>query len=139
MTKRGWKSADMLDKAKRELLEGGFIFQTVQGHRPNKASWYALTWQTLDRLPGYDPGAVETFERGAYRNGGALKNTTLGPRHGTDGHTTGPPHGTRRVHHGPPHGAMGVTCSNQPVPSHGHHLEQPSANANQIKERRHAA
>ena len=77
MAKRGWKSADILDKAKRELLEGGFILQTVQGHRPNKASWYALTWQTLDRLPGYDPGAIETFERSAYRNGEMSKNTML--------------------------------------------------------------
>lgn len=73
MATRGWKSADMLNKAKQELLDGGFIHQTVQGHRPNKASWYALTWQTLDRLPGYDHGAVESFERGAYRKDSLLQ------------------------------------------------------------------
>lgn len=67
MMTRGWKSADMLSKAKRELLEAGFIYETVKGHRPNKASWYAITWRTLDRLKGYDPGALEGFERGAYR------------------------------------------------------------------------
>lgn len=67
MLKRGWKSADMLAKAKRELLSGGFIYETVKGHRPNKASWYALTWQTLDRHPGFDFGAAESFIRSAYR------------------------------------------------------------------------
>lgn len=65
--KRGWKSSDVISRAKRQLLDGGFFHQTVQGHRPNKASWYALTWQTLDRRAEYDPGTVETFKRGAFR------------------------------------------------------------------------
>lgn len=137
MATRGWKSADMLDKAKRELLEGGFIFQTVQGHRPNKASWYAITWQTLDRLPGYDPGAVETFERGAYRKGGPLKNESLSPRHGTARHTIGPHHGTRTARHVPPHGSINAPIQSAPVPPRGHHLEQPSTTASQTKEQPH--
>lgn len=65
---RGWKSADVIDRAKRELLKEGFIFETVKGHRPNKASWYALTWQTLDHHTGYDTGAALLFKRGAYRD-----------------------------------------------------------------------
>jgi len=68
MAERGWKSVDMLTKAKRVLLAAGFIFETVKGQRPNKASWYAVTWRMLDRHPpGYDVGAAECFERGAYR------------------------------------------------------------------------
>jgi hypothetical protein len=67
MATRGWKSADMLSKAKRELLEGRFIFETVKGCRPNKASWYAVSWLALDKLTGYDEGAELLFERGAYR------------------------------------------------------------------------
>ena len=67
MSKRGWNSTDVITRAKRELIEAGFIHETVVGHRPNKASWYALTWQTLDHHPGYDPGAKESFRRGAFR------------------------------------------------------------------------
>jgi len=67
MGPRGWKSADMLTKAKRELLEAGFLHETVMGRRPNKASWYAVTWSGLDRINGFDPGAAETFNRGAYK------------------------------------------------------------------------
>ena len=66
MGARGWNSADMLMKAKRELLAGGFLHETVMGQRPNKASWYAVTWQGLDRIDGFDPGAAETFKRSAY-------------------------------------------------------------------------
>jgi hypothetical protein len=63
---RGWNSSAVITRAKRELLEAGFIHETVQGHRPNKASWYAITWQMIDDIKGYDAGALETFKRGAF-------------------------------------------------------------------------
>lgn len=72
MATRGWKSADTLTKAKKELLEGGFIFETVKGHRPNKASWYAVTWYPLNVHPGFDPGATSAFKRSAYLSGAPL-------------------------------------------------------------------
>jgi len=64
---RGWRSRDVITRAKRELLEAGFIFETVKGQRPNRASWYAVTWMALDRHPDFDAGALECFQRGAYR------------------------------------------------------------------------
>lgn len=131
MEKRGWKSADMLSKAKRELLDGGFIHETVKGHRPNKASWYAITWQTLDRIPGYDPGAVEMFERSAYARSQPLKNARLSPPPGTEGTPIGPPHGTRPALSVPPHGPIRALSPVRPVPPHGHHLEMPSPVVNQ--------
>lgn len=36
---RGWNSADVIHRAKLELVEAGLIYETVKGHRPNKASW----------------------------------------------------------------------------------------------------
>lgn len=129
METRGWKSADMLNKAKRELLEGGFIYETVKGHRPNKASWYAITWQTLDRHPGYDAGAVEGFRRGAYRENGPLKNASLKPSHGTERPSIAPSHGTEKPRTVPPHGPMEATFHTLSVPPHGHHLDMPSVGA----------
>ncbi len=73
LEKRGWKSADVITRAKRELLNAGFIFETVKGHRPNKASWYAVTWRALDKLPGYDTGAALCFERSAYQKAAPSK------------------------------------------------------------------
>ncbi len=66
---RGWNSADTITRAKNELLKSKLIYRTVHGHRPNTASWYALTWYTLDKIPGYDEGAAEGFRRGMYRTG----------------------------------------------------------------------
>lgn len=63
---RGWTSNDTIQRAKRELLAAGLIFETVKGCRPHKASWYACTWWTLDKLDGYDEGAAAGFVRSAY-------------------------------------------------------------------------
>lgn len=77
---RGWRSPEVITRAKRELLDAGLIYETVKGYRPNKASWYAVTWQSLDWNAAYDAGAMEGFVRGAYRlHGGiaAAKNASL--------------------------------------------------------------
>jgi hypothetical protein len=63
--KRGWTSADALAKAKKELIERELIVQTVQGQRPNKASWYGCGWLALDDLKGLEIIA-KNWPRGAY-------------------------------------------------------------------------
>lgn len=100
LSKRGWNSTDVITRAKRELIAAGFIHETVRGQRPNKASWYAVTWRTLDRLPGYDAGAAETFVRGAYQN------ATLRPSHGARGSPIAPSHGLGTPSPTPSHGAI---------------------------------
>ena len=62
---RGWNSPATIHKAKRELLEYGFLCETRKGHKPNKASWFALTWQTLDWIPEMDIQR-SGFTRSAY-------------------------------------------------------------------------
>lgn len=104
LAKRGWKSSDVIYRAKQELQEAGFIHETVMGHRPNKASWYAVTWRALDKVPGYDAGAAETFKRGAYQQKTQLKNASLTPSHG----------------------AIRATFDHSSTPSHGDHLDMPS-------------
>lgn len=146
MAERGWKSADMLTKAKRELLEGGFIFETVKGHRPNKASWYAITWHPLDKHTEFDMGSVSAFKRSAYLQSAPLptpkpkpsrdelyrkwdkpNGASLRPSHGTEGHSIGPHHGTEAHSTVPPHGPIEAISAPLSVPPHGHHLDMPSA------------
>ncbi len=124
LAKRGWKSNDVISRAKRELLEGGFIHETVKGQRPNKASWYAVTWRTLDKLQGMDPEAVKTFERGAYR-----KNDGLTPSGGVERASIAPSHGVRRVPATPSHGAMRGKNNTFSTPSGGDPLDKPSVGA----------
>lgn len=84
LSKRGWKSSDVITRAKRELLDAGFIFETVKGRRPNRASWYAITWQTLDQIGGFDDCAAGEFDRSAYLKSVPIKNASLSPSHGVE-------------------------------------------------------
>ena len=121
LAKRGWKSADVITRAKRDLIEAGFIHETVKGHRPNKASWYAVTWRTLDKIAGFDPGATETFVRGAYQ-----KNASLRPSPGVGKPSIAPSHGVESAPPTPSHGAIRGVFTAPSTPSHGNHLEMPS-------------
>jgi len=98
---RGWTSADTITRAKKELIASGFIHETVKGHRPNKASWYAVTWRGLDKLRGYDFGAEQSFVRGAYQ-----KNLNLKPDNGQGKFSIGPRNGKGVVHLVPSTGAV---------------------------------
>ena len=122
LAKRGWTSNDVITRALRELVAAGFAHQTVKGRRPSRASWYALTWYALDRHPEFDAGAAESFERGAYR-----KNAMLTPSGGAQRHQTAPSRGVGGVSAAPPHGAVLPLFRGCSTPSHGDHLEKPSA------------
>jgi hypothetical protein len=126
MSKRGWKSADVVTRAKRDLLAGGFIHETVKGHRPNRASWYAVTWHPIDRLLGYDPGGLESFERSAYLHRGGNQNAILRPSDGAGSTVSRRNEPALHSPSTPPHGAMQATLCASPTPSHGNHLEKPS-------------
>ncbi|GBG15388.1 TonB-dependent receptor [Novimethylophilus kurashikiensis] len=63
--KRGWTSSEALSKAKAELIAHDLLVQTVQGLRPNKASWYGLTWYALDDIKGLEI-SPQAWPRGAY-------------------------------------------------------------------------
>jgi hypothetical protein len=129
LAKRGWKSTDVITRAKRELLEAGFIYETVKGHRPNKASWYAVTWRALDRHPGYDVGAVDGFVRGAYQNRN-VKNAGLIPSHGVVKPLIAPSRGIESGATTPSRGAIRAAFDPLSTPSHGDHLEKPSVCTN---------
>ena len=123
---RGWKSSDMISKGKKELLECGFIYETVMGHRPNKASWYAVTWQAIDTLSGYDEGTLKGFVRSAYSKNVALKKNVLIPYGGVSKCMTVPCNGLTIAKAVPSDGAISPHFSYLSSPQNGHHLDIPS-------------
>ena len=139
---RGWKSNDVITRAVRELVAAGFVHQTAQGHRPSKASWYAVTWRALDRHPGYDVGTMESFQRGAYRlwvaaqrpteiapptpSPGAEKNASLTPSPGVERASRAPSPGVGALPTAPSPGAVEGGFGAFSTPGDGDHLEKPS-------------
>jgi hypothetical protein len=112
---RGWKSNDTISRAKSELLRAELIYETVKGHRPNKASWYAVTWYKLYPHKGFDVGAVEGFRLGAYSDA-CLKNTALKPSHGAKSTPIAPPSGLRESATTPKGGAVVATNGTSSTP-----------------------
>ena len=122
---RGWNSNDVMTRAKRELLDAGLIFETCKGARPNKASWYAITWYTLDKHPDYDKDTIDGFRRGAYHD----SKKSLTPSAGVGKHLIAPSPGVESPSPTPSPGAMRATFIHSSTPSPGDHLDMPSAGA----------
>jgi hypothetical protein len=152
---RQWRSKDVIERARRELVDAKLIYQTVQGHRPNKASWYALTWYSLDKLPGYDAGAVEGFRRGMYatfklpappptrealfdkwRGHGkttAPKIDMLSPPNGVERPVITPAGGVAHMSTTPAGGAIRTPLPPCSTPANGHHLDKPLSIAESVQ------
>ena len=128
LSKRGWRSADVIHRAKRELIDAGFIYETVKGHRPNKASWYAITWQNLDKLPGYDAGVFEGWRdaRSGYAKTSYSKNKKVIPPKGASAHVIAPSTGVAILAPTLPDGTINNAFHHFSTPSNGNHLEVPS-------------
>jgi len=95
LIKRGWKSKDTLTRAKRELIDNEFLFETTKGYRPNKAGWYALTWFALPRRLNYDSG-IQFKRFGALSinrliPSDGIKTKSITPSDGEDEHSARPP------------------------------------------------
>lgn len=120
---RGWKSADTLHRAKAELLAAGFVVETVKGGRPNKASWYAVTWWKLDSHPRYDEGVQLAFRLVRL----PWRNSRVTPAHGAQTPATAP----NDSRPSPRNGAMRLNQTPPPTPPDGEHLEAPSHGSDQ--------
>jgi hypothetical protein len=72
MQKRGWKSEDTLNKAKKELVAAKMIAETRKGGFPNRTTLYGLTWFKLDDCGGKLDVTQVAFPFGGFLNGIAL-------------------------------------------------------------------
>ena len=130
LSTRGWKSAGVIQRAKQELIDAGFIYETVKGHRPNKASWYAITWQDIDRHSEFDAGAFEGWKdaRSGYAKSKKLpvKNTRLIPSKGVGKLLIAPSSGIASYPPTPLSGAINTNFAYLSTPSEGNHLDIPS-------------
>jgi hypothetical protein len=62
-----WVSNDVRKRARDELVREGFVVQLFQGHRPNRASLYAVTCFELDPHRDHDAAAARQFAVGTWK------------------------------------------------------------------------
>lgn len=131
LKKRGWKSADVVQRAKGELLERGLIVLTRQGGLNSGANLYGVTWLHISNFVGldispqsYHPGQWLLMDRlplienrglsSALRSGdvpstgaaGSLAVPPSGAKMALSGDPAAPPHGNNVSTNTPPAAAV---------------------------------
>ena len=71
MKRRGFRSPETLNRARRDLIDAGFIVQTRHGGL-HQCSLYAVTWQPVHECNGKLEVAAERFPSHAWRKSQAL-------------------------------------------------------------------
>jgi len=70
MRHKGWNSNATLNRAKKELVEKGFIEQTRQGWlRPPRCALYALSWKPIDDCQGKLDVRATKVASGCWKDG----------------------------------------------------------------------
>lgn len=132
----GWRSVDVVLRARDDLVRVGLLHLTVQGRKPSWASWYALTFLHLDQSEGYDPAAARTFRRGAYRDfvatAATMQNAVRPTPDGAESGKRAPRDGVGEASTAPPDGAHSTSFQPPPTPSDGAHLAKPSPLARRL-------
>lgn len=118
LRKRGWKSADQIQKAKTELLERGLVIKTKLGGLSIGPDWFALTWLPISDYDGLQ------IKRGSYHQGQWRFMDEWPVVKKRDAHSaiwngTAPPHGIGGTCTVPPCGTISAISSPSPVPPHG--------------------
>lgn len=91
LSKRGWKSRDVIQRAKDDLIARGLLVKTKQGGLNMGASWYAITWLKISNFVGldiqhrdYHPGAWSFMDCQPEKNKTQLRRAGQSvPSHGT--------------------------------------------------------
>lgn len=100
LAKRGWKSRDVIQRAKAELIKRGLLIRTTKGGLNLGADWYAVTWLAISNFVGldiqskdYHPGAWSFMDKLPM---GKIANAVPSNGKGSTGkrYSTVPPAGT---------------------------------------------
>lgn len=121
LKKRGWSSADVVQRAKGELIERGLIVLTRQGGLNTGPCLYGVTWLQISNFVGLDL-SPQNYHPGQWRL--MDKSPLIEKRGPSSASRSGavPSHGATALLSVPPHGAKTALSGAQAVPSHGNNV-----------------
>ena len=121
LKKRGWNSADVVQRAKGELLERGLIVLTRQGGMNSGPCLYGVTWLQISNFVGLDL-SPQRYHPGQWRL--MDKSPLVGKRGLSSVSRSGavPSNGAAALSAVPSHGAKTALSGAQAVPPHGNNV-----------------
>ena len=129
LKRRGWTSSDVIQRAKRELLERELVIQTRQGGLNFGPSWFAVTWLPISNFVGLDLTANQ-YHPGAWRFLDASPIAQKQSTHPVKRNSTAPSSGVGVVQAAPLEGTKTVIFEDSTTPPNGNNecYQLPPAN-----------
>jgi hypothetical protein len=121
LKKRGWNSADVVQRAKDELLERGLIVLTRQGGLNSGPCLYGVTWLSISNFVGLDL-SPQSYHPGQWR---LMDKSPLIEKRGLSSVSRSgavPSNGAAALSAVPSHGAKTALSGAQAAPSHGNNV-----------------
>jgi hypothetical protein len=121
LKKRGWNSADVVQRAKGELLERGLIVLTRQGGLNSGPCLYGVTWLQISNFVGLDL-SPQSYHPGQWRLMDKLPPIEKRGLSSASRSGAVPPNGAAALLAVPSGGAKTALSGAQAVPSHGNNV-----------------
>ena len=121
LKRRGWKSSDVVQRAKRELITRGLVIQTRQGGLNAGASRFALTWLPISNFTDLDIRR-ESYHPGAWQLMTPLVIRKNQPTQSVKRNSPAPFAGMPQSQAAPPDGAKTAIYEQVTAPSHGNNV-----------------
>jgi hypothetical protein len=118
LRKRGWRSVDVIDRAKKELINRGLVVRTRAGGLNSGPDQWAVTWLHISNYVGLDLRAPE-FRRSAWVD---FKEPEKQNKRSVTRHSTTLPDGTTADVDVPPDGAKLTFANVVAVPADGNNV-----------------
>jgi hypothetical protein len=118
LSSRGWKSADVIQRAIVELMERGLVVRTKQGGLNIGPSLYALTWLPVTNFVGLDISS-STYHPGAWTFMDKLPIPQKQQSHTARRNSTTPGDGVAKAPATPPDGAKKAVFGEVATPGDG--------------------
>lgn len=124
LKKRGWTSADVIQRAKSELIERNLIIKTRLGGMNMGPDWFAITWLPITNFEGLDI-ASHQYHRGAWHFMDTLPVAKMPKVHSVGQNDPLPPNGTAGSPAIPAKGTKTALFGNIAVPPNGNNVLLP--------------
>lgn len=141
LKKRGWNSADVVQRAKAELITRQLVIKTRLGGLNAGPDLWAVTWLPISNYTGLTEVSAMTYHPGAWHFLNPPVPTPKRDKRTVSRSSTVPPPGMVDAPTVPFHGAKTALCDAQAVPSPGNNVttNTPPAAAAVVVPARHLA
>lgn len=125
LRKRGWTSADVVDRAKKELINSGLAIKTKLGGLNAGPDQWAVTWLSITDFTGLTEVTAATYMPGKWRSADPMPTIKKHEAPSVLRNSAVPPNGLAKTSTVPSNGPKKAIFDVSTVPSNGNNVFMP--------------